>query len=476
MTPSKLALALLLLFSVGVRAADEPPRLSLTEVARLALGAGGEAALERARLAEQRAQGALLTAQGAFDWNLTLNGGVRRVVLPVASAGLLTTGAEYADIQTATVGGGKLYENGIRIQPGMQISSGAGQSRLEQALLDSRPTLALSVPLDASWGEPAEALRRNALRSSLEAARLDGGHTRQAYLHRVMKSAWSLLAAQQRYAAVLGQAAIAQEVAGRTLRLAAAKEIPQLAADDVLERVRIQRLGVDQADQALHGARLDLALLLGAEESRVAGVQADFPAPVEALDAAAVRRLAEDALSRRLDLQGEARRVDAARQFARSAEREAGAALTLQVGHDRLLLNWEKPLGENRDKGAREQAQAQIGLAALQQDEARRTIERDVLLARRRLLDAAPVIPRTRKAVERLHERLGLTRQLAQAGQEPFTALLDAAAHWANAELQRIDLELVHAHALADLHLATASVPEGISDPALLARTYASLP
>jgi outer membrane protein TolC len=181
-------------------------------------------------------------------------------------------------------------------------------------------------------------------------------------------------------------------------------------------------------------------------------------------------------MERRLDLRGETQRIESARQRADIARRQADSRLTLQAGHDRLLLNWSKPLGANRDLGSREQAVAEVGLATLQADDLRRAIEVDVRVARKRLLAAGQILDRLRPVVERHQQRLALVRQLVEQGRQPATALLDAADQLSHVQRQLADLERSQAEALADLHLATASIPDSLNEPAMLVSAFTRLP
>jgi outer membrane protein TolC len=465
-----------LLAVAGVSRAGENPRLTLPEIVRLALASGQQGALSRSRLTEQGAQGAVNLAQGAFDWNADVSGGYRRVALSQDSGGFLTNDIRFANVMTTTVAAEKLFENGIRVRPGFVASSGDSQSRLASVLLRSQPVLEVEVPVDARFGQPVEGLRLKSARADLDATRLEGRHARQHYLNRVMKSAWAFLAAQRKYAASLSQAAVAEEVAGRVLRLAAAREVSSMSADEVLDRAELRRNGVNQAELDMSAARIDLASLLRVEETTLTNLDASFPVLNGTLDEARLQHLLVDAMERRLDLRGETQRIESARQRADIARRQADSRLTLQAGHDRLLLNWSKPLGANRDLGSREQAVAEVGLATLQADDLRRAIEVDVRVARKRLLAAGQILDRLRPVVERHQQRLALVRQLVEQGRQPATALLDAADQLSHVQRQLADLERSQAEALADLHLATASIPDSLNEPAMLVSAFTRLP
>lgn len=460
----------------AVAQASDNPSLTLSEIVRLALDSGSQSALARSRLAEQNAQGTVNLAQGAFDWTADVTGGYRRVALQQDVGGFLTDDIRYADVLTTTVAAEKLFESGIRLRPGFVASNGDDQSRLASSLLRSQPILELEVPADARFGQPDEALRLKSARADLAANRLDGQHARQLYLNRVIKATWALLAAQQKYAFSLARAAVAQEVSGRMLRLAAAHEVSAMAADEVLDHAELRRNGVNQAEMDHAAARLDLAMLLRVDEAVLTHLDAAFPSFSETLDEVRLQQLLADAMARRLDLQGETHRIESARQRAGIARRQADSRLTLQAGHDRLLLNWTKPLGEHRDLGASQQALAAVGQATLQADDLRRSIEVEVRIAQKRMTGAGRILERLRPVVERHRQRYDLVRQLVDQGRQPATALLDAADQLSHVQEQLADLERAQADALADLHLATASIPDSQNEPAILVSAFTRLP
>jgi outer membrane protein TolC len=249
-----------------------------------------------------------------------------------------------------------------------------------------------------------------------------------------------------------------------------------MTADEVLNRAESRRNAVDHASLDVVSARLDLALLLRVEETALGYLDTEFPEYIEVLDEDRTRQLVAAAFSRRLDLQGENRRIDSARQRAKATRRQVDSSLVLQAGQDRILLNWSKPLGENRDAGAREQALADIGLASVEAEDARRKIEVDIRMAQKKLASLATTLPRARLVADRVAERLTLTRQLVDQGRQPATSLMDVADQLGNARSQLIDLELARAQNLADLRLASASIPELSSDPATLVATFTRLP
>ena len=78
--------------------------------------------------------------------------------------------------------------------------------------------------------------------------------------------------------------------------------------------------------------------------------------------------------------------------------------------------------------------------------------------------------------VGRLHEHVGQARLSLESGFDPAGVLLDQAERWSSAAQHLIDLELSHAVALVDLHLASPTAMDGGLVPAKLVNIYANLP
>jgi Outer membrane efflux protein len=450
--------------------------LTLEQVLQMGLDADSSLGLKQATYDALYSQGSLHAAQSAFDWTLLSNAGYRRLPVAVASGDFLTTGVEYKDIQTSYTGVEKLLESGIRVRPGMQVSSGANTAQLAQGAMLTQPTLELQVPLGSAWGAPPERLRLDAARANFDAAGANGVRQQQLHLARLFKLSWALLAAQKKQAAAAKFNQVAEEFAQRAQNLGQAGTLAGRTIDRFVSRSNQARLLLEQTQLALNSAQLDLALLLGIDVRRVGELSAAFPSPSLEVKEAVIQRLLTTALERRTDLQGEIARIEAARHQSQAIVREADSTLSLQLARDRLMLNWMKPLGDNRNLGAREQAEALTRLAELRKDELVRRIEMEVRTSAKRIQEIAPAVIRMRGLVERLHAHLDRARLSVQSGFDPAEAVLDQAEGWSGAAQQLIDLELSHAFALVDLHLAAPTAVEKVLVPAKLVSLYTKIP
>lgn len=228
----------------------------------------------------------------------------------------------------------------------------------------------------------------------------------------------------------------------------------------------------------LVSARLQLASLIRVAPERFRGVEAEFP-KVGADDAAQREKLGafvDDALQRRPDVRAHTERIEAAKLRGRIGEREADSQLSLTVGHDRLLVNWYAPLGDNRRSGAQRQALASLGLAEDNLEEAKQRVRLETQLALERLIASKATIERAGAAMGMSGERLKLIGELVNGGRHPPVALADAADQFATARRQWLEANLVYALALADFRRATGGIPEGAAEPAALAGLFVTEP
>jgi outer membrane protein TolC len=450
--------------------------MTLEQILEIGLNGKSSVGFKQGAYETMNAKGAVQAAEGLFDWTLRSATGYRHLPVPVAAGDFLTTGTDYKTIHVTHTSVGKLFENGIRVRPGMQMVSGASSMQLNQQAMRTQPTLEVDVPLGSAWGAPPERLRLDAARANFDATKAIVERQKQVHLARLFKSSWALLAAQKKQAVCMELHAIADEFAGRAIRLGKAGALSGRHIDLAIGRANQARFVLEQTQSTRHVAQLELALLLGADPDRIGELVTPFPMPIAGLDNAALEQLLSTALMRRVDLQAELSRIQAARQQSKAILREADSALSLQLTQDRLMVSWVKPLGSKRDLGAQEQAEAVTSLAELRKDELVQRIEMEVRIAARRFQEVSPAILRTQELVGRLHAHVGQARLALESGFDPAGVLLDQAERWSSAAQHLIDLELSHALALVDLHLASPTAMDEGLVPAKLVRIYANLP
>lgn len=463
----------------GAPAADNgPATLSLTQVLSHALRVDSHGELGRARFAIEQATGAVEIAEGAFDWSTRSSTGYTRIYQPGSLGGFLTTDVQRFDVLSSTIFAERQFANGIRVRPGVLLTQNQDSFRTDLARLGNRPLLQVDVPLDRSFGEPADALRLQAAQSDKTAAQTDADFARQTYLHRVMTAVWLQVAAREKATVNREHAERLESVAARLGRLARAGEAASISADELRGRASLVRAFAERDAAELTAARVQLASLIRVGLDRFGGVDAQFPKATSSPLGQRERLTAyvESALQRRPDVRSHAERIESARLRGRIGEREADSQLTFTVGHDRLLLNYYTPIGDNRRSGARRQALAGLGAAEDALDEAKQRVRVETQLALERLISSKSTIERAAVAMETTRERLTLVDQLVNDGRHPPVALADAADQFAAAQRQWLDASLLYALALADFRRATGGIPEGPSAPAEVAGLFLTEP
>ena len=454
-------------------AAPARATMSLPEVLSHALAVERHGEIGRARYALQSASGAAQIAEGAFDWSLRNRTGYDRIYQPGSSGNFLTTDVRSFNVLSSTFYAERQFQNGIRVRPGFIVTQQKDDFRNDLARLGNRPLLQLDVPLDRNFGEPADTLRLQAAQSDVTAATSDAELARQSHLHRVVSTVWLHVAAREKAAVNRELAQRLESVAERVQRLARAGEAASLGADELRGRASLARALTERDSIDVSAARIQLASLIGVAPERLGGVAADLPrAAGGGVQRENLGAYIDEALKRRPEIKGHTVRVQAAKLRGLVGEREVDSQLTLTVGHDRLLVNYYTPLGDNRRNGARAQALAGVGAAEDILDEARQRVRVETELALEKLVASRTAIERANAAMTTTRDRLALVEQLVNDGRYAPAALADAADQLAAARRQVIDANLVYALALADFRRATGAIPEGAVEPATMAALF----
>jgi hypothetical protein len=453
--------------------------LSLSEVFSHALKVDSQGEIGRARYAVEQAAGAVQLAEGAFDWAVRTQTGYNRIYQPAAIDGFLTTGVDSFNVLSSTMYAERQFANGIRVRPGYIVSQNKDNFRSDLARLGNRPLLQIDVPLDGSLGAGApDALRLQAAQSDRAAAQTDADFARQTYLHRVVTAVWLQVAARERAAVYRDLAERLETVAARVGRLARAGEAATLNADELRGRASLARALAERDAVELVATRIQLAALIQVPADVFAGVDTQFPR-MTAADAAQRDKLpayVDQALQRRPDVRSQLERIEAARLRGRIGEREADSQLSLTVGHDRLLVNYYTPIGDNKRSGARRQAAAGVGAAEDGLEEAKQRVRVETQLALERLIASKSSVERAGSAMDTTRDRLALVDQLVNDGRHPPSALADAADQFAASRRQWLDANLLYALSLADFRRATGSIPEGGAEPTDVAALFVTEP
>jgi outer membrane protein TolC len=466
LSPFNVRLALLGLLAAGGIAAPlgaqaQGRALDLPDVLQAALGAAS-IGTELARQSEQRAQGAVQSAEGAFDWSLSASAGGRLLPQTRTLNGFLLDQSDYKWNYLATVFGDRLLDSGVRIRTGITAVSNNGEdARRQLSPMTNRPQLLVDVPLNASLGEPAERLRLDAARKDLAGSERDTQLSQSAYLHQVASAYWKALAMQGRRDAARANREVIDEVAMRVARLAERGEMAPSESDQWRLRAGLRGLAHDRAVREFAGARSELAVLLKTEGERSwdgAEFAARFPDEAAPAQGADLEKLVRLALERRPEMQRQADKLGASQLRSRAAARDTEGRFAVVAGLDRLMLEYTTSLGDNRAGGARRQSEADVRSAELQLQELERSIRADVRQTLARVTASRDAVRTLRPVADQLAVSLeGARRQLA-AGLIPPSSLAQAADSLLEARRELIDSQLQHAQALADLRLHTATL------------------
>ncbi len=455
--------------------------LALAEVLETAFRSGA-AGPQLARQAEERARGAVQSAQSAFDWTLTSGAGKRLVSQAGVLNGFLTDHSDERWPFIAQVYGDRLLESGLRLRTGITMVRDAGEdARRLLYPLANRPQFIVDVPLNASLGEPVEGLRLEAARRDLASFERGTQAAHGAYLHQVAVGYWKALALQQRRDAERAGMEVIDEVAMRVARLAEKGEAAPAEADQWRARAGLRRLAFERTQRDFAAARLELAALLKAE-SQAAWDNAEFagPFPDEAAPPAAsaqdLEKLARAALDRRPDVQRQLERVRAAQLRTRAAERETDSRVALVAGFDRLMLEYSTTLGDNRSSGLRRQFDAERESAETTLQELERNLRLDLRQGMARLAAARGAVRTLRPVVAQLATALEGTRRQVAAGLAPAGALAGASDSLLESRRELIEAQLQEAQAIADLRHQTAALAEAGQTPQMLAGLLRSAP
>lgn len=470
------AAAAFTLASPAVHAGESAaPTLALPQVVAQALAVQRYGEVGRARHALDAASGAALLAEGAFDWSLRSRTGYDRIWQPGINNNFLTADVQTFNVLSSTLYAERQFQNGIRLRPGFVVTHEPNNFRSDLAKLGNRPLLQLDVPLDRNFGEAPDTLRLQAAQSDVEAAKSDSELARQSHLHRVMSAVWTHIAAREKVSVNRELAGRLEDVAERMRKLARAGEAASLVADELRGRASLARALAERDSIDVTAARLQLATLIGVPPEKFGGVAADLPRlSTSTIQRQKLNEYVDEAMKRRPELRSYTSRVQAAKLRGLVGEREVDSQLTLTVGHDRLLVNYYTPLGDNRRKGAQQQALAGVNAAEDNLEEARQRVRIETELALEKLVASRVAIDRANAAFSATRERLLLVEMLVDNGRQAPALLADAADQFASARRQTIDASLIYALALADFRRATGAIPDGGAEPATIAALFLS--
>lgn len=470
----------------------QPSALSLAEAVQLAFVNNPELHVARVRI--QGAEGALMQAQGAFDWNYFAGLGLGRTLSKVE---IETDGGAFHPqnrqrLQNLTIGATQPLRSGVEVTSSLQLvgdhnsflgeTSGTNTGTADVTVKIPLLPIAVGDRQFFTWQERAS-------EQILAASRNEEIRRRAEKAFEVVAAYWQYRAAHEYYQLERGTEERTRQLLEQVQALVAADELAAAHIDGVratLETRRLQRL---IAAETIIATRNALAGSIGLPPERAR----DLPQPMDAFPSADLSLLPESeqhallvqrALQQRRDLAALSQQEQAAFESMRAARLEQGANLDLDVrlsytgtrsGHSssdylravreisvgpsfNVTLNYAFAPNQRVQKGAYRQRTAERDELAIQQQELRRSIATNLESSLMTLRQTALRVRQAEQAVQ-LH-RLALEREedRLRLGQATVTEVLRVHDDVAGAESTLVQQQVTFSVALAEILLGLEEI------------------
>jgi hypothetical protein len=459
----------------------QPRTFDLADVLAIALRTDGAGA-QVARLAEARAASVVLGAEGAYQWSLASGFGTRYAAEIVARNGFLTTETRDRWPLVASASGERLLENGVRVRVGIAaVADVSDETRRRLYPLANRPAFSLDIPLNGSFGAPAEGFRLEAARNDHAAATREPALAKDSFLYQVTAAFWRAVYAEQRRQVQAELRDVIAEVAQHFASRATRGAISAAESEQWQARLELRVIAVERAAQEAAAKRDQLNAILYVESDashRDARYLASFPAvaPASRLAGLNLDALVSAALEHRPDVEMQRARVKSAQLKARATDKETASRLSLVTGFDRVMIEYARPLGATLNVSSQRQHQAEIDMAEVNLKELERTIRAQLRESLKRITGAEALVRGLSSVVERLAHSLASVREQVRAGMQPAGAVASGAESLAQGRDELIEARLRYALALLDLRSQTAALATHAGSGRELAVTLVTLP
>jgi outer membrane protein TolC len=430
------------------------------------------------------AAGKLQQVKGAFDWTITATAGweVLYSANPVVLNGVsvLTDSVRTNNAFYYSANIGRLFRNGIQIDPGVLVYPVAPSAALTNGLTQLRPTLGLKIPLWRGLGEEGADAGERAAKDSLMAAQRSRVYAVAQAVQNDVQTFWRCLAddqiAQITQNSERNSAAYQQSLNSLLKRgMIEPTTAQQNAANGVT-----QHLSAQTANDTAIACRRDLAYATtGSVKGPFPGPTGELPAVapiVDAVDRLDVDALTQLALTQRPDLKGAEQNVEAAEENLRFAQDQASPEIDLHVDPLGASVNYTQSIQNNVAQGSEAQAsaaksQAEISLRQLE-DQVHFDVSDAVRSVRRAVSDWTAL-----KAAETQMERaVNDANKRAKYGSITWSDFLTTEAQLAAIQQQMVTTQLQFAVSLATLRLVTGTIVMDGETPATMAEKFTTLP
>jgi outer membrane protein TolC len=431
----------------------------------------------------RRASGLLQQAQGAFDWTASVEAGWQRFYIPRSQNGFLTDHLDTPQVFTSTLGAGRLFRNGIQVQPGVMFAVGAENlSGRTLGLTEPRPVLNITVPLFKGAGEtnPASVAERAAA-ANRDGATLNREYVAENSVTNTVQIYWRCLGTRQ-LLEVLDSDRRGYDDYIATLRdLVARGQIEPTLLDRAIANQAVQRVEYGKVQTADQLCRRDLAVAMGNTPGETLPTPiGEFPAMDGAMQMANMlneQALTDVALNRRQDVMALTRFEAAEGERVRGAQNGVRPQVDIMIDPQRVMLRYSRSLGGNACQGALSAAMAAESEARINLGQLQNQIRNDIVAQVRNVRDALQNWETLTESAALLENVVADAQTRAQAGVITQQQYRDSQNDLAQVRRQVIDAKLQYASSLAVLRLVTGAVEAGDGAKAeTLAALFRSLP
>ena len=427
------------------------------------------------------AAGRVQQAKGAFDWNVNSQAGFQRLYVARAANGVLTDQIQLINTYYYSANIGRLFRNGIEIDPGVTAYPGAGASPAQTAgLTQLRPSLGLKIPLLRGLGEDSADAGERAATDAYYGARQTRSFAIEQKVGTDVQTFWHCLADDQ-----------IAEIAESTYRNMEAyhESLDKLAQRGMLEPTNaqqssakdvVQKISAEQARATATVCKRDLAYAAtGSVDAAIPALSGELPevkGMTDAVGALNVDSLTQMALTRRHDLKAAEQNVQAAIENQTYAHSNTSPELDLHLDPLGAIVSYTQSIQNNVAEGAEAQAAAAKGQAELALRQLQDQVHMDVSDAVRNLQNAASQWAELESAEHQMEGVVGDANKQARYGSITWLDFLNAQVQLSQVRQQVVNARLQFALSIVGLRLVTGSVDLDGGTVASIATQLTTLP
>ena len=463
------AYILIYVLAMGAATLQSPAEaraLQLDAVVQAALNNGQQ--VKHADIKLKLAEARLREAKGAFDWRTTARAGWKQLYFPKAEIihgyTVLTNSLESSSNVQVELGVGRLFHNGIRVEPGISYFPVLNASRAQTfGAVRPMPFVNLQIPLLHVFDEnnTAAANERAALKEETGSI-FERNAAQQQAVSNAVQTYWSCVAAQE-MTQILEAERTSSDLYIKALRAQQKSGQIDMATVEMASAKEIRRNSeLAQARENVAQCRMYLSLLIGSKKSLELPTMSDaFPKMQDLAQAAGRLRdgtLNDIALKNRPDIEADEQDISAANDHVASAKAGQDPKVDLLVNPDGAFVSFSMSIEGNRADGAEEAAEAYAAEARLTLTELHQQIGREVTSAAVALRNSLSTLAALRASVHAMRRIVEESRRAARAGGLDTKEVHSREEELVDLELQRVQASLDSAIDLAKLRLITGTV------------------